>query len=204
MLKILESGNDRKYRAKQCLALSVLFVQALFLLACSSVGWHESIAHTIMNEDSTEIPASTSANNVLTSALGSSLASQSATDAKEGPSVVNMQEDLSRHSMDRTDYTAISGNFALPYRASIRKLEPAGNSDNEDNLLLKPSVRPSLRPSTTILPSSPALPATRLYSVERGWFTRPVNPAKDIQIKRDHSNKIRGEAVPFRLELQRP
>jgi hypothetical protein len=40
----------------------------------------------------------------------------------------------------------------------------------------------------------------RKYSVERGWFIPPIDPARDIQTKKDYSNRIRGIHTPYRIK----
>ena len=44
----------------------------------------------------------------------------------------------------------------------------------------------------------PQLQEVKRYSVERGWYTSPVDPAKDIQQKRDYRDKFQGKPVPYR------
>jgi len=157
--------------------ITVVVVSALVITGCSTLSWHQQL-HAMLEEpesshEKTDMQTTKTA----------------LTDIAERPaSSVNLNADspVLFNRPDRMIY----------YQSSVRNNRKPDRNASKIVSTSKDS-RSILRQSANKRHQSKFVPPRRLYSIERGWFKRPLNAGKDIRTKRDFGRKLRLQTAPY-------
>lgn len=195
-MALIEVNVNNSCRHFILLQILILVLTSSVLTACSTVGWHQYLTTSdnkpglLTDHSGTEmsfmqrpasgrdvLPQDTKAGSQTTGAVspGLSAKSQAGADVKA----------------DAASQTSASTTGVKRMR-TVEGLGPANQRRGKDHLQKS-------RDNLKKLPGNPVeAKEAPQFSILRGWFTRPVDPARDIRRKHEYADSMRGKPTPFR------